>query len=210
MRALLLCLALCFLAACGGGQQAVPSPGDTPTATTEEMPDLTGTRIAMIIAHENFQDRELAIPKDYFERAGATVTVASSSLTPATGMLGAKVTPDVLLSDLKAADYDALVFVGGAGAPEYWDSAVAQNLARAGVEQGKLVAAICLAPVTLANAGLLEGKRATVWKTEAGRLRAQGADYTGATVEVDGKIITGNGPEAAEEFARAVARALAK
>jgi protease I len=64
--------------------------------------------------------------------------------------------------------------------------------------------------VTLANAGVLSGRRATVFSSEAGKLKAKGAEYTGAKVERDGKIITGSGPEAAEEFGRAIVKALAE
>lgn len=176
---------------------------------TAELPNLEGNRVVMVIARRDFRDEELLKPKALLERAGARVTVASSSLEPATGTLGAKVTPDVLLKDIDAGDYEAVVFIGGPGAKEYWDDRTAHAVARAGVEQGKIVAAICLAPVTLANAGLLDGKKATVWKTESGRLRAQGANYTGTKVEVDGRLITSNGPEAAEDFGKAIAEALA-
>jgi len=174
-----------------------------------ELPDLEGRRVVMVIAHRDFRDEELLKPKALLEKAGARVAVASSSLEPATGALGAKVTPDVLLKDVDAGDYEAVVFIGGPGAKEYWDDRTAHALARAGVEQGKVVAAICIAPVTLANAGVLDGKKATVWRTEAGRLRAQGADYTGTDVEVEGRLITANGPEAAEDFGKAIAEALA-
>ncbi len=71
-----------------------------------------------------------------------------------------------------------------------------------------MLAAICLAPVTLANAGLLKGKRVTVWKSEAGRVKAGGGIYTGSGVETDGRIITADGPESAEEFGRALVTAL--
>lgn len=67
------------------------------------------------------------------------------------------------------------------------------------------MSAICLAPVTLANAGLLEGKRATVYPSAKSFLKWKGATYTGNPVEVDGNIVTANGPEVAEEFAQAVA-----
>jgi protease I len=70
---------------------------------------------------------------------------------------------------------------------------------------GKVVSAICLAPVTLANAGLLEGKRATAYPSAESFLKWKGAIYTGNAVEVEGNIVTANGPEAAEEFAQAVA-----
>jgi len=212
MRAWLVPMLLGVALACGcagqsGGPGGAAAVGTQPN--TAELPDLEGTRVVMVIAHRDFRDEELLKPQALLEKAGAQVTVASSSLEPATGALGAKVTPDVLLKDVDADAYEAVVFIGGPGAKEYWDDRTAHALARAGVEQGKVVAAICIAPVTLANAGLLDGKKATVWRTESGRLRAQGADYTGAEVEVDGRLITSNGPEAAEEFGKAIAEALA-
>jgi protease I len=39
-------------------------------------------------------------------------------------------------------------------------------------------------------------------------LKEQGANYTGGTVEVDGRIITGNGPEAAQAFGEKLAQLL--
>ena len=173
------------------------------------MPDLTGKRVVMVIAHSRFRDEELLEPKAVLEGVGASVTIASSSLEEATGMLGATVTPSVLLGDVSVDDFDAVVFVGGSGASEYFNNTTAHALARDAAGKGKTVAAICIAPSTLANAGLLQGKRATCWSTEADNLTARGADYTGAVVERDGLIITGQGPKAARQFGRTLAQALA-
>ena len=78
------------------------------------------------------------------------------------------------------------------------------------MEQDKLLAAICFAPVTLARAGVLDGKRATVWKSEKGQLTAAGAEYVAERVVTDGKLITGDGPTAAETFGKALVKALAE
>jgi protease I len=128
----------------------------------------------------------------------------------ATGMKGARVSPDVLLENVDAADFDAVVFIGGQGASEYWNSDQAHQIAQEAVQAGKVVAAICLAPVTLAKAGLLKGKKATVWASESKTLEEEGATYTGAPVEIDGNLITGSGPEAAQEFGEAVAEEIRK
>ena len=124
-------------------------------------------------------------------------------------MLGARVKPQVLLSDVSAEDFDAVVFVGGSGASVYFDDPTAHALARAAADGRKVLAAICIAPSTLANAGLLAGKRATCWSSEAANLKAKGAHYTGSPVERDGLIITGQGPQAARQFASALVDALA-
>jgi protease I len=155
----------------------------------------------MVIAQKSFRDEELLTPKKAFESAGHSVTVVAPSTATATGMLGAKVTPDGTIKDAESAKYDAVVFVGGSGATALFDDRDAHRLAREAVEGGKVVGAICLAPSILARAGLLKGKRATVWKSESKTLESGGATYTGEPVTVDGKLVTGNGPEAAAEFA---------
>lgn len=172
------------------------------------MEKLTGKKVVMIIAEKDFRDEELLEPKRILEEQGASVTLASTTLRPATGMFGAKAKPDILASEVKVDDYGAIVFVGGAGASQYWNDPTAHTIAREAVQKDRILCAICIAPVTLANAGVLSGKKATVWASEKGKLEAKGASYTGEPVETVGKIITGSGPQAAEEFGRAIARAL--
>lgn len=59
---------------------------------------------------------------------------------------------------------------------------------------------------------MLDGRQATVanltWKQGVEGLEAGGATYTGADVERDGLIITGNGPGASREFGEAIVVAL--
>ena len=169
---------------------------------------LKSKRIAMIVAHNAFRDEEFQVPYQQFISKGANVTVASSKLGELTGMLGLKIKPDVLVSDLKPEKIDALVIVGGVGAREYWHDRRVHQLAREVLKLNKIVAAICISPVTLAYAGILKGKKATVWLSERNRIIAEGAIYTGRTVQVDGLIVTGNGPAAAAEFADAITRLL--
>ena len=157
-------------------------------------------RVVMIIAKNDFRDEELLEPKAILEKNGIEVKIASTSLNIAKGMLGARVTPDILVKDINVKDFQAIVFIGGAGASQYWDDPVAHKLAQEAFSQGRIVAAICIAPVTLANAGILTGKRATVWPDEAGQLNLLQANYTGRPVEKDGNIITAAGPFAAREF----------
>lgn len=170
----------------------------------------TMKKVVMIIAAEGFRDEELLRPKEILERNGIAVKVASTSLDTATGMLGAKVKPDMLLSDIDAIDFAGIVFVGGGGASQYWNDPVAQQLAQTAYHNNRIVAAICIAPVTLANAGILKGKRATVWSSEADKLQSAGANYTGRPVEKDDNLITASGPTAAVEFGNELARALKK
>ena len=174
------------------------------------MGTLNGKKALLVIASQNFRDEEYAEPRKALEAVGAAVTVACSKLGTARGMLGAAAKPDILLADAQASDYDAVVFIGGSGANEYWESPTAHALARSAAAAGKLVAAICIAPVTLARAGLLKGKRATVYPSCEGDLAAGGATVTKGPVERDGKLITGVGPQAAGAFGKALVEALSK
>jgi protease I len=167
--------------------------------------NLCGKKILFILPPHRFRDEEYQKPKALFAQSGARVTVVSSSPAPATGMLGAVVTPDALIENVKATDFDAVLLVGGVGSNAFWHNGTVHHLVREASDAGKVVSAICLAPVTLANAGLLEGKAATAYPSAQGYLTWKGAIYTGKSVEVAGNIITAKGPEAAEEFARTVA-----
>ena len=162
-----------------------------------------------IIAAKDFQDDEFAQPKAVLENSGVEVTVASTTLDEITGMNGAKAQADILLSDAVVADYDAIVFIGGSGAQQYLDDPLAQKIAQDSVAQGKITAAICLAPVILANAGVLEGRNATCYPTNGEVLSGAGVNYTTQPVEVDGKIITADGPSSAEQFGQEISKALA-
>ena len=170
----------------------------------------TMKKVVMIIAQDNFRDEEFLQPKSILEKAGIIVKVASKTRQDASGMLGAKVKPDITLQEINVQEFDAVVFVGGSGASTYWDDSLAHNIASNAHSANKLVAAICIAPVTLARAGLLKGKRATVWSSEAGKLSKEGAVYTAGAVEKDGNIITASGPSAATEFSNQILKALSE
>ena len=164
--------------------------------------------VVMIIASKNFRDEEYSVPRKILERAGYKVVVASSSTRAAKGMLGLVVKPDIPLNRVKVNAYDAIIFVGGTGAKEYWDNSTAHQIAKQAAKYRKILGAICIAPVTLAKAGVLKGVKATVWSSEANQLKAAGAVYTGKAVTRDGNIITANGPGAAKEFGETILKAL--
>lgn len=166
-------------------------------------------KVLLVIAPENFRDEELLHTKEELERAGAETTVASAKTGEVKGMLGARVTPDLKLDQVRVDDYDAVVFVGGSGSAAYFNDKQAISIAKKVFDKGKILCAICIAPVVLANAGVLKGKRATAFPDDSvPKIKGKGAIYTGKPVEVDGKIITADGPAAAREFGRTIAKAL--
>lgn len=160
--------------------------------------------IAIIVAGKNFRDEELTVPRLIFESAGYKVVILSSSLDKAKGMLGTVVEVDKSIDEFDPDEYDAVIFVGGSGASLYWNDSRAHQIAKDTLANQKVLGAICIAPVTLANAGVLNGRKATVWSSEKLKLQKKGAVYTGETVEIDGNIVTADGPQSAEKFAEAI------
>lgn len=183
---------------------------DTDDNEAHKMTDLSNKTILMVIAPSDFRDEELFVPKEFFEKNGAEVVIASEKKGTAKGMLGGTVSVDLSVSDVVISDYDAVIFVGGSGVEShklYEDGAYLKLATDANIS-GKVIGAICLGPMVPAAAGILSGKNATVFESGISHITVKGAKYTGAEVTRDGRIVTGEGPHAAEEFARTVAGAL--
>ena len=165
-------------------------------------------KAVLIIARKIFRDEELFDTQKALEAAHVKTTVASSALGNCTGKLGAVAVSTMKLEEIDADQFDAIVFVGGGGAAEYYDNQTALKLAKDAVAKGKVLAAICIAPRILANAGLLKGITATCFESEAENIKKLGANYTGADIEQDGNIITANGPHASTQFGETIAAAI--
>ena len=179
------------------------------------MPEKTpeNKKIVMIVAFRDFQDEEYFVPKGILEGAGAEVKTASNEKGVAMGGDGGEVKVDLLVSEINPDDFDAMVFIGGSGCLGALDNEESYRVAKETVSQNGVLASICISPVILAKAGVLEGKKATVWsspmdKSSIGILEENGAIYQSDPVIVDGKIITASGPPAAKEFGEAIVEVL--
>jgi len=157
-------------------------------------------KVLMIIAPENYQDKEFNTAKKILEQAGHQVFVASKYKGEATGQLGGVCKVGLSLPEILVDEYNGIIFVGGAGASIYIDDEEAHQIARLANDLGKAIGAICVAPSILANAGILEGKKASVFPSEEENLRQKGAEILSSDVMVDGKIVTASGPYAAADF----------
>jgi protease I len=175
--------------------------------------ETSSKKILIIIARKDFRDEEYFIPKDVFYKYHIDTITASSKTGPVLGVLGGEAEATLNIKDAQAQDFDAVVFVGGNGAQEYFENAQAHRLAREFFEAEKIIGAICIAPVILAKAGILKGQTAVVWenaldKTGPRALTEAGCEVTQGAVQRSGNIITGSGREASQEFAKEIAKAL--
>ncbi|MGQ9759671.1 MAG: DJ-1/PfpI/YhbO family deglycase/protease [Candidatus Methanomethylicaceae archaeon] len=163
--------------------------------------------VLMVIAERGFRDEEFSIPMDMIKKAGHKVTVASTGSGPAKGKLGMIVEPDIILEKVDSRGIDAVVIPGGPGSPTYlWNNQKLQSIVKEIYERGGLVAAICFAPVVLARAGIIRGKKCTVFPTNESltEMRKAGGILQDSSVVVDGRIITANGPDASTAFGEAI------
>lgn len=205
-----------------------------------------------------FWVEEFAAPYYVLADAGATITLASpkggqppidpkseapDAQTPATERfykdqdLKEKLSQTVILSDLKAEDFDAVFYPGGHG--PLWDLANDNHsiqLIENFINQEKPVALVCHAPAALVKVKaadgdpLVQGKLVTGFSNseeeaveltdvvpflledelkKLGGLYSKGADWSSYVIK-DGLLITGQNPGSSEEAARELLEALEK
>ena len=166
-------------------------------------------RVLLIIAQRNYQDLELSGTRDVLLEAGFAVELASSKAGECRGKFGGIEQADFALRDVVVKEYDCIAFIGGPGAAAFASDPEALRIANEAARAELPLGAICIAPIILAKARVLEGRRVTAWDGDGRQstlLTQYGATFTGDSVSVDGRIVTGNGPDAAQEFGRALVR----
>lgn len=167
-------------------------------------------RVLLIISQRNFNDEEFSITKSTFQQNKFEVTVASITKEQATGMKGLKVNPDKTVVEALKESYDAIIVIGGSGSPSLSDYPEVIEILKMNNNKGKIIAAICLAPIVLAKADLLRDVISTVYPVDwaIATITSSGAHYFKKNVVEDGNIITADGPKSAREFAEAILKKL--
>jgi protease I len=167
----------------------------------------------LIIATDGFEQSELMEPKRLLEEAGAKTVVASLEMGEIKGWdqkdWGKSVAVDMLVGDVKVADYEALLLPGGQMNPDIlrMNSRVI-DLVREFDSAGKTIAAICHAPWLLAEADIIEGKTVTSWPSLRTDLSNAGASVVDKEVAIDGNLITSRNPDDIPAFTNALIEAV--
>lgn len=148
-----------------------------------------------------FEEIEVIVPVDVWRRAGFDVqTVSLTNELIVTGAHQISVLADSLFDETDASDADMIFLPGGMPGAKNLDAHVGlRNLIVSMSQNGKVLGAICAAPLVLGHNQLLKGKRATCFPGFEKEL--YGAIYTGSSVETDGNIVTGKGAGVAMQFA---------
>jgi protease I len=163
----------------------------------------------MILATDGFEQSELMKPREALEQAGIETTVVGLEAGSIKGWdkkdWGQSVKIDMVLDDVSADDFDALLLPGGQINPDVLRlNEDAIELIKDFDSAGKPIAAICHAPWLLVEANLVDGRTVTGWPSIRTDLMNAGADVVDREVVTDGNLITSRKPEDIPAFSKAL------
>jgi protease I len=175
---------------------------------------LDGKRVA-ILATDGVEEVELTEPRTAVLDAGATAEIVSLD-TDAIQSMTSDIVPsatypvDRAAKEVSAADYDALILPGGTvNADRLRMDSDARRLVTEMWNAGKPVAAICHAPWTLVEAGLVKGRRLTSFPSLRTDIRNAGGEAVDEQVVVDGNLVTSRDPNDLPAFCDTIVKQFA-
>lgn len=165
-------------------------------------------KIAVFLS-DGCEEIEALTPVDVLRRADVKVDTFSIFDNYVTGSHQIVIKADYLIKDFNIDNYDGVVIPGGMPGAKHLslNSGVVAGIKKA-LEGGKLVSAICASPaVVLGGNNLVGDKKVTCYPADV-FTQILGDNYTGSDVEIDGNLITANGPRSALAFAMAICKYL--
>jgi protease I len=170
------------------------------------MPEpLKDKRIAFLVANEGVEQVELIRPRDAVRQAGAR----PEFVAPEPGQIqafehldkGETFEVDRTVDQADPGSYDGLVLPGGVANPDILRTVPeAVRFTRAFFEAGKPVGAICHAPWTLVEAGVVAGRTLTSWPSLQTHIRNAGGNWVDEKVHVDAGLVTSRKPDDLDAF----------
>ena len=167
--------------------------------------EIQGKRVAFLVANEGIEQVELTAPWEAVEGAGGEPELVAPEPGQAQAMnhldKADSFDVDRTVAEADPDDYDALVLPGGVANPDLLRTTPeAVEFARAFFEAGKPVAAICHAPWTLIEAGVVDGRTLTSWPSLRTDIRNAGGTWVDEEVHVDEGLVTSRKPDDLEAF----------
>src|SRR5262245_29747665 len=175
---------------------------------------LTGKKIAILVA-DGFEQIELTAPREVLEAAGASTEIVSPADTEVQGWnhneKGDVFTVGRARARARSDDYDALLLPGGVRNPDQLRQLTrALEFVDGFFATGKPVAAICHAPWTLIDAGVVDGRKMTSWPSLKTDLRNAGAEWVDRDVVVDRGLVSSRKPADIPAFNKKMIEAFAE
>jgi protease I len=175
---------------------------------------LKGKKIAFLAA-DMFEEVELAEPWKALEQAGAELELVSLEDGEVQGFnhydKAGSYKVDKTVEEAAASDYDGLVLPGGVGNPDNLrQDENAVGFVHDFFEQGKPVGAICHAPWTLVEAGVVRGRTLTSFPSLQTDIRNAGGNCVDEEVHVDNGLVTSRKPDDIPAFNKKLIEELAE
>ena len=163
------------------------------------MKNLQGKRVAVIVTH-GFEQSEFEKPTQALKEAGAETVIISIQKGKikswSKGNWSDEVMAEKAISEVKAADFDAMVLPGGVMNPDKLRmNPDVVKFAKAMLEEFKPIAAICHGPWTLIETGLLNGRKMTSYPSLKTDLENAGVKWFDEEVVVDRGLVTSRKPD---------------
>lgn len=157
---------------------------------------------------DGFEEIEAITPIDVLRRGKVDIkTVSVCGKKSVVGAHETQITADILIEDIQEQEIEGMILPGGMpGTENLFKVDKVSNLATYCVNNKKLTACICAAPIILGRIGLLEGKNACCYPGFEGELK--GAKISNNAVCVDSNIITAKGPGVSLAFSFEILKAL--
>ncbi len=162
--------------------------------------ELSGRRIAFLVAQEGVEEVELTEPWKAVKEAGATPEL----IAPESGEVqsfnhldkSAAYPVDRTLEQADPDDYDGVVLPGGVANPDQLRTQpAALEFLRRFFAAGKPVGVICHGPWTLVEADLVRGRKLTSWPSLQTDIRNAGGEWVDEQVVVDQGLVSSRKPD---------------
>lgn len=166
-------------------------------------------KLAVIVLADGFEEAEAIASADVLTRSGIAVYFAGLKPGPAVGSHGFRIETQGSLDEAPWDSAGAIVLPGGLpGATNLMACARLREEIQKADAAGKILAAICAAPIVLHAAGATRGRRVAGYPGCESLCEKPGLRFSGNMTERDGNLVTGKGPGAAFLFGFEIARAV--
>jgi protease I len=162
--------------------------------------ELSGRRIAFLVANEGVEQVELTEPRKAVEQAGAEtdlISVESGTVQAFNHLDKADTFPvDRVVREASPDDYDGLVLPGGVANPDQLRMVPdAVHFVQDFCAAGKPVGVICHGPWMLVEGDLVRSRTVTSWPSLKTDIRNAGGNWVDEEVVVDQNLITSRKPD---------------
>jgi protease I len=170
---------------------------------------LSGKKIAFLVANEGIEQVELTEPWEAVKRAGGTPELVAPRPGKAQAfnhLDKADTFPvDRTTADLRADDYQGVMLPGGVANPDQLRmDEPAVSFLRDWVVAGRPVGVICHGPWTLVEADVVRGRTLASWPSLKTDIRNAGGTWVDEEVHVDGNLVSSRKPDDLPAFCSAI------